>query len=193
MWEEQTSSSSAPAASSKKSFDKKLLIYGAVGILIIALVAVSGYFFLQYQNAQKLLSGGNSQVQVKELIEKVGKLVVLPKSEQPTLATVTDKFKVMNQDFFKKAENGDQVIIYAKNKTAILYRPSSNKIVNYATGITVGQNTGTKEQVAGENTEASVTPAPSETASPTVAPTAIPTKPAATSTPAEELSPTVAQ
>ena len=189
MWEEQAPT--PPSSSQKKSFDKKILLYGAIGLVILVLVVISGYFFLQYQNAQKLLSGGNSQAQLQSVIDKVSKLVVLPSDEKPTLATVTNKFKVNSQDFFKKAENGDQVLIYTKNKTAILYRPSSNKIVNYATGITVGQ--GDAGTVAGENTQATVAPSPSGAVSPTEEPTPtkapiIPTK-APSATPTETVAP----
>jgi len=68
----------------------------------------------------------------KTLIEKVGELVILPKNELPSIATVTDVDKLSDQIFFAKARNGDKVLIYASEKWAVIYRPESNKIVEAA-------------------------------------------------------------
>ncbi len=188
MWEEQTPQAPAQTPAQKKS-NKNLFIYGAIGIVIIILVVVSGYFFIQYQNAQKQLASGGA-AEVQKIVDRVGKLVDLPKGEKPTLAAVTDKFKLNNQPFFAKAENGDQVLIYSKNKTAILFRPSTNKIINLATGVTIGQGTSTTPTPA----VAGITAAPSEVPTATTAP--IPTKapvktiPTATPSPTVEATPT---
>lgn len=68
-----------------------------------------------------------------ETVEKVGKLMVLPDDETPTLAAVSDVEQLREQPFFAKAVNGDKVLIYTKNRLAILYRPSTNKIVAVGT------------------------------------------------------------
>ena len=70
-----------------------------------------------------------AQAQVDATIAQVGKLIALPTDEQPTVATVTDASKVKDQPFFANAQNGDVVLIYTKAQEAILYRPSSNIIV----------------------------------------------------------------
>ena len=68
----------------------------------------------------------------KELVDAVGKLVVLPANEQPTIATIADLSKLQGQPFFANAQVGDKVLIYTQAKKAILYRPSENKIIELA-------------------------------------------------------------
>lgn len=103
-----------------------------IGILIIVgLCVAAGYFYLQYQNTQSLLQNPtkNAQKELDEVIKIVGKSYQLPSGEAPTLATVSDKAKLPQDEFFKAAQNGDKVLVYSKNKLAILYRPSVKKII----------------------------------------------------------------
>jgi len=102
--------------------------------MLIVAAAPSYYFFNQYKNAQELLKNPNqiAQKEIKDIVEKIGKIYDLPKGEDPTLATVSDKDKLKETPFFLKAENGDKVLIYTKSQVAILYRPSVNKIIGVA-------------------------------------------------------------
>jgi hypothetical protein len=70
--------------------------------------------------------------EIAEITREVSGLIELP-NEQPTLATVTDKNKLEKQPFFEKAENGDKVLIYLSSRKALLYRPSTKKIVDFGT------------------------------------------------------------
>jgi len=72
-----------------------------------------------------------AETQANEIIKKVGALMELP-NEEPTVATVSDVSKLSDQQFFAKAQNGDKVIIFPKAQKAILYRPSTNKIIEIA-------------------------------------------------------------
>lgn len=70
------------------------------------------------------------QQQTTDLINQVGKLMNLPKGETPTVAAVTNADQAKKQSaFFNDAQNGDKVLLYVKAGEAILYRPSSNKII----------------------------------------------------------------
>lgn len=70
-----------------------------------------------------------TEEEIKNIVEKVGRLIELPSSEIPTVATVSNKEKLKEQLFFNKSENGDKVLIFTQAKKAILYRPKTNKII----------------------------------------------------------------
>ena len=70
------------------------------------------------------------QQQATELLKRVGELIQLPANETPTMATINDAASAKKaQPFLANAENGDVLIIYANAQTAILYRPSENKLI----------------------------------------------------------------
>ncbi len=102
-----------------------------VTIIAILGIATSAFFYMQYQKAQNLLKdpAAQGQLEVKDLVQKVSRLMLLPEDEQPTVATVSDYKKLKDQPFFKNAQNGNKVLIYTKAKIAILYDPKINKIL----------------------------------------------------------------
>ena len=110
---------------------KKYIPIVAIVLVVLAALAISGYFYYQYQNTKKQLdvNPATGVPQVNDLVEKVGKLMELPNGETPTVAAVSDVSKLHGQTFFAHAQNGDQVLIYSQAKKAILYRPSTNKII----------------------------------------------------------------
>ena len=123
----------------KRSFSKIAIIFAGIGLAVL-IFAPSYFFYSKYQKAQKLLKDPSyiQKQEVKSLVEKVGKLIDLPEGEEPTIATVSDKEKLSAQPFFSKAENGDHVLIYTKAKKAVLYRPSTNKIIEVGP-VNIGQ------------------------------------------------------
>lgn len=111
------------------------LVYPVIGFfLLVVLSASSIYYYYKYQKAQKILNDPNrfKNTQIKELIETLNKFIELPKDEEPTVATVSNKEQLKSQSFFKNAENGDKILIYTDAKKAILYRPSTKKIIEIA-------------------------------------------------------------
>ena len=126
----------------------KLLI-GLIALIVIALVG--GLVFTlrdrnQLKNQLNTLSQAQTQAkqpdstaEAKELAAVVSKLIEVPTDELPTVATVVDASKVKAQAFFANAQNGDKVLLYTKASKAILYRPSTNKIVEVAP-INIGNN-----------------------------------------------------
>ncbi len=89
------------------------------------------YFYLQFQDLSKNPTKPTDN-ENKNLIARVGKLMVLPVSETPTIATITDLAPFKDQPFFANAKVGYKVIIYSISKRAILYDPVGDKIVEVA-------------------------------------------------------------
>lgn len=117
---------------SKTNFLQNKNIRIAILILIsILLLTPSVYFYSKYRQIQKSIEEPEKQAQeeVKKLVEKVGKLILLPQDEEPTIITITDKEKVKSQPFFAKAENGNKVLVYNQAKKAFLYDPEEDKII----------------------------------------------------------------
>ncbi len=129
----------------KKSFRVRMMenawvrlgIAAVVVGLFVGAAGGAGYFYRAYQKtlAEKdsLLSqmAGKTEVpEVESVVASVAKLIELPMGETPTLATVSDKTKLESQAFFKRAENGDKVLIYTTSGRAILYRPSAGKVID---------------------------------------------------------------
>lgn len=70
-----------------------------------------------------------SAEQATALLAKVGELIQLP-NEQPTMATVNDAASAKkSQPFLVNAQNGDMLIVYPNAQQAIVYRPSTNKLI----------------------------------------------------------------
>jgi len=107
-------------------------VFLVISTIAIVAIALAGYFsyqlYLVKQNPQAI-----AQKEAASLIEKVSKLIVLPEGETPTIATVSDPEALKDQAFFLQAQKGDEVLIYAQAKKAILYSVSLNKILNVST------------------------------------------------------------
>jgi len=97
-------------------------------LFFILAAAPSYYFYRKYQTLQKQVTIGAKE-DVAALMAKVGKHILLPESETPTVMTVTDKEKLSGQTFFAHAKNGDKVLVYEKAKKAFLYDVAADKII----------------------------------------------------------------
>lgn len=115
----------------KKLISVKNMFLFFLLLIIGGLVASTVYFYTEYQKVKKnpdLVA----QQETKTVTDSIKKFMELPADEEPTLATITDQEKLKDQEFFKNAQNGDKVLIYATAKKAILYRPSTNKVIEFA-------------------------------------------------------------
>jgi hypothetical protein len=118
------------ASTPKKKVIKKYILI----ILIVLCLVLIGLAFYFYHKAV-LLKQSSSLSQQKEasaLIAEVGRIILLPANETPTIATVSDPSLLKDQSFFADATKGDKVLIYTNARRAILYDPIQKKIINVA-------------------------------------------------------------
>lgn len=81
-----------------------------------------------------------AQKEINRIVEKVGTLMLLPTGEVPQVALVQDAAKLKEtEDFFKDAEDGDKVLVYAQARKAIIYRESSHQIINVLLNLSQGE------------------------------------------------------
>ena len=111
-----------------KNFRSTILII-FVAILAIGSLGSAVLFHYRYTQLQKNPNLAAEQKN-KNLISAVGKLFNVESNETPTLAIITEEEKVRaSNEFFARVKNGDAVLFYAQMKKAVLYRPSTNQIV----------------------------------------------------------------
>ena len=123
------------ASKPKKNMSKKTMIASLVVILVFAGAGYFGYRYMQAKKEITRLSNPTeaARQEAQALTDKVSSIVQLPTNETPTIATVSDASKLQSQPFFANAQNGDKVLIFTQAKKAIMYRPSTNKVIEIAT------------------------------------------------------------
>jgi len=117
--------------------DKRLVFRGysypvknilLIAVVLLLFVFLATYLLVAYRSNQSS-SDLTRQKEIKALTDSIGRFMELPLDEQPNLATVTDQEKLRGQNFFANAQNGDKLLVYSKAKKAILYRPSTKKVI----------------------------------------------------------------
>jgi hypothetical protein len=137
---------------------KKALI---VSLVLFAVLSAAGNIYL----VQRVLASAQPVVDdSQKYVIAIGKLMDLPTDESPTIAMVGDPEQLKQQGVFTKPQMDDVVLIYPKAKRAILYRPSSNKIIEV-----------TSVNITDKSPESAASPAPAP--APTPAPLVPPTTP----------------
>jgi hypothetical protein len=127
-----------PLSSRTKKPHASLTKFRIITIVAVVFVLFSGfltYKYIQINHQIKQLRNNPQQVvnnSTQKLVTRVGQLALLPQGQTPTIAMVKNVSQLKSQVFFTNAQNGDYLLVYAQSKKAILYRPSDNKIVEYA-------------------------------------------------------------
>lgn len=137
------------------------IIIGALCLMVVILLTCVTVFVLKYRDQSTFSVSNNVSMEpvrvgtLPEIVSAVSKLMVLPEGEEPTFATVSDPSKLEKQPFFKNASVGDKVLMYTVSKRAILYNPTSNKIVEV--GVVVLGDDGTELENETSNEGSGVT------------------------------------
>ena len=103
---------------------KKLLTRPRNKLILVILFIAVGLLFNRY-----VIKGSSENKDLSLAKTKVGKLILLPTNEEPTLAEVTDNKTIKDVVLAKSSKNGDQILFYTKSRLVVVYRPSINKIV----------------------------------------------------------------
>ncbi len=121
---------------------RRAWLWVTIAILVLALVMTGLFVRAQLilraekkaaEAKQKEDPLAQAQEQRRVLLDELGKMIVLPTDEEPTLATVTDLNELKNQPFFANAQLGDKAFFYDRSKVIILYRPNEHKIIEAIT------------------------------------------------------------
>lgn len=111
---------------------KSLLL--TILIIIIFVVGVgAGYLVYNRLTEKEGDNEGNiEQREVVDILDELGEIILLPESENPTVAKLIDisELKKENEIFYKDAQEGDIMIIYSDR--AIIFRRAEKRIVNIA-------------------------------------------------------------
>lgn len=160
-------------------------------ILIVAIIAVGVLFYRaetmrreanqklkvtsqQLEDAKKSTQKSGDQA-AKDVLAKVKTHIDIPAEPQPTVATIVDVDALRKtNDFYKKAKNGDNLIIAGDR--AILFDNLRNIIIDVVP-VQLNKNT------------ASVSPTPSGSPGASVSPSATPAKGSVSPTPTVSISP----
>lgn len=139
----------------KKKDMLPILIAGIFCILAVVGIGSGVYFYRQYKTSEAKLKNPTetARLESESLMKKVGKLMLLP-NEEAQVATVSDVETLKKtQPFFKDAKENDKVLLFPNAKKAVLYRESTNVIINVApimdqqnSSTSSGQTQGTQNQ-----------------------------------------------
>lgn len=124
---------------------KSSLVWGVVGFVLVFLFGALGYFYMNGtiesflknrgasgDSSQETSVAEETQKEIADVIEQVGRHIILPEGEVPTIATVTEPEKLQDQPFFVNAEVGYKVLLYTGAKKAYLYDPEKDILIEVA-------------------------------------------------------------
>lgn len=114
----------------KTLMQNKSVLAGLIFLVLLLLGAIGTSYY--FYNKLKSVEIKNPEAELQDIIKMVGKHMVLPNNENPTMATVSDPEKLKDQPFFKNAKKGDKVLIFSLSQKAILYDPVGDRIVEVA-------------------------------------------------------------
>ena len=98
--------------------------------IIVFIIWTAAFFEFGRYTVYQANPALQSQEQATQILHQVGNLIQLPQNETPTMATINDAASVkQGQPFLANAENGDILIVYQNAGEALLYRPSTNKLI----------------------------------------------------------------
>lgn len=101
--------------------------YWIAGIVIALIAAFSLTMAGVYKN-QMAQKQKKRAAEEQAVVDKIYKLLRLP-NETPIFMTVYNEKDFQNNDLFRVVKTGDKILVYLNAKQAIIYRPSTNQVI----------------------------------------------------------------
>jgi hypothetical protein len=109
----------------KRLAGRQISLAWAIRIVAIVVIITAAAVYLIVSNTNKTESGD------ADMLAKLGSIMILPEGEDPVISTITDANGLKTDaPFYRNAENGDKILIYAESGKIIIYRESENLIIN---------------------------------------------------------------
>jgi hypothetical protein len=103
-------------------------------VVLVLVVAFVGYRVIKGDEVPSFEVAEGTQLseeQIGDLLGRISRLIQLPEEKNPLIATINDAAALRaEQAFYRDAENGDQLVIFAERAMAVIYRPSADKLIN---------------------------------------------------------------
>jgi hypothetical protein len=139
--QQQVSPQTQAHATPAKQSHKNIIIISVVVLLTLAILGIGAYLVLGKNSPEQSTettqsdtsTSSNTTNTSSEIYEKVGKHMILPTGETPTVVPVTNKEELGNEELFKNVQNGDMFLVFTESKLAVVYRESEDKIVTVST------------------------------------------------------------
>ena len=98
--------------------------------LLLTSISASLFFYLKYKNERVVILKPDIEIKKSSEVfsDRVKKLVRLAIPEEPNVFVINGNTP-RNQPFLANAKNDDVLLLYLKNKKAILYDPKANQIL----------------------------------------------------------------
>lgn len=134
---DKPSNSDSSNKRSKKSVKNKLLGF-VVFVILLGLAGGTVFLYTKYSETKKeveklsTVQGQQelSKTQTQALLGEMRQIIIMPDNEDPVVATITDINQLKDKEFYKDAQNGDRVVVFANAKKAYIYSPERKLIVN---------------------------------------------------------------
>jgi hypothetical protein len=98
-------------------------------VVVAVVIAISVIYFIN--NGSSNDNSNNNSGSGADILTRLGAVMILPEGETPSISTVTDAEGLKNgATFYRDAENGDKILVYAQSGKIIIYREADNLIVN---------------------------------------------------------------
>jgi hypothetical protein len=97
-------------------------------VVVAVVIAVSVIYFINNGSGN---SNSNNSGSDTDILTRLSAVMILPEGEKPSISTVTDAEGLKNgATFYRDAENGDKILVYAQSGKIIIYREADDLIVN---------------------------------------------------------------